>query len=90
MATKNNPDSAPCLPPLTLSRARRDEKTIFANIDDYEYRLEHALFVMDRQRCPLARADGALYNQMCDAVADYIADNGLAADYDFDVEQIVF
>ena len=86
---KIKPNSAPCLPPLTLTRAKQDEKTIFANIEDYEYRLERALVVMDRQRCPLSRADGELYNQMCDAVADYIIDNDLAEEYDFDVEQIV-
>ena len=85
-----SPSSRPCLPPLTLTRAKQDEKTIFANVDDYEYRVQRAMVTMDKMRCPLSHADNALYEEMRDAIDDYIADNDLAEDYDFDPEDIIF
>lgn len=85
-----NPNSTPCLPPLTLYRAKQDEKTIFANVEDYEYRVQRAMVKIDRMRCPLSQADGELYNEMVEAIEDYIADNDLAEDYDFDPEDIIF
>ena len=85
-----NPNSTPCLPPLTLYRAKQDEKTIFSNIEDYEHRIEKAMVTMDRMRCPLRYADNALYEEMRDAVDDYITDNDLNKDYDFDIDDIIF
>ena len=85
-----NPNSTPCLPPLTLYRAKQDEKTIFANVEDYEYRVQRAMVKIDRMRCPLSQADGELYNEMVEAIEDYIADNDLNEDYDFDPEDIIF
>lgn len=85
-----NPNSTPCLPPLTLYRAKQEEKTIFANVEDYEYRVQRAMVKIDRMRCPLSQADGELYNEMVEAIEDYIADNDLAEDYDFDPEDIIF
>lgn len=85
-----NPNSTTFLPPLTLYRAKQDEKTIFANVEDYEYRVQRAMVKIDRMRCPLSQADGELYNEMVEAIEDYIADNDLAEDYDFDPEDIIF
>jgi len=85
-----NPNSTPCLPPLTLYRAKQEEKTIFANVEDYEYRVQRAMVKIDRMRCPLSQADGELYNEMVEAIEDYIAENDLAEDYDFDPEDIIF
>lgn len=85
-----NPNSTPCLPLLTLYRAKQEEKTIFANVEDYEYRVQRAMVKIDRMRCPLSQADGELYNEMVEAIEDYIADNDLAEDYDFDPEDIIF
>ena len=85
-----NPNSTPCLPPLTLYRAKQEEKTIFANVEDYEYRVQRAMVKIDRMRCPLSQADGELYNEMVEAIENYIADNDLAEDYDFDPEDIIF
>ena len=85
-----SPSSHPCLPPLTLYRAKQDEKTIFANVDDYEHRVQRAMVTMDRMRCPLSHADNALYDEMRDAIDEYIMDNNLAEDYDFAIDDIIF
>ena len=85
-----NPNSTPCLPPLTLYRAKQEEKTIFANVEDDESRVQRAMVKIDRMRCPLSPAAGELYNEMVEAIEDYIADNDLNEDYDFDPEDIIF
>lgn len=85
-----NPNSTPCLPPLTLYRAKQDEKIIFANIEDYEHRLQRALSVIGRMRCPLSQADGELYDEMNEAINEYIEENELSDEIDFDVEDIIF
>ena len=82
--------SSPCLPPLTLYRAKQDEKNIFANIEDYEHRLQKALTIIGRMRCPLSHADSELYDEMNEAIQEYIYENDLSLEIDFDVEDIIF
>lgn len=46
-------------------------------VEDYEIRLNHAWDVMDKWRCPLSYADERLFNDMLDAICDYVSDNDL-------------
>lgn len=62
---------------------------ISENVEDYEYRVQHAMTIMDRNRCPLCYADLQLCNEIQDAVDDYCFDNDLDAD-DLFLEDLIF
>ncbi len=60
-------------------------------IENYEARVQLALDIIGRNRCPLYLADSRLYSQMADAVQEYIADNELDIDPDeIDIEDLMF
>ena len=78
---------------LTLERAKELEDEIFANIEDYHYRVERAMVKMDRMRCSLAHADSELYNEMLDALEEFKEEHELSEDDKnggFDPEDIIF
>ena len=52
------------------------------NIWNFEERVQMALTKIDHWRCPLSQADGTLYNDIQNAIAD------CGADYEIDVEEI--
>lgn len=52
------------------------------NIWNFEERVQMALAKIDHWRCPLSQADGALYDDIQNAIAD------CATDYEIEVEEI--
>lgn len=63
-----------------------------ANIEDYELRVQLALNVMDRMRCPLWMADERLDNEIRDCIEEWCDDNEVSIDFfdDIDTEEIIF
>lgn len=63
-----------------------------ANIEDYELRVQLALGVMERMRCPLNMADAGLYDEMYDCACEWAEDNDYSVDLidGIDVEDILF
>ena len=60
---------------------------IIANVDDFDSRYEHALFIIDQHRCPLQVADCSLYQEISDNMDDWCDDNGCDAE-GYDIEEI--
>jgi hypothetical protein len=61
-----------------------------ANIEDYELRVQVALGLIDRMRCPLSQADPSLYDQMEQYASEWAEENDVELDEDFDVEDILW
>ena len=78
---------------LTLERAKELEDEIFANIEDYHYRVEKAMVKMDRMRCSLAHADSELHSEMQNALEEFMEEHELSEDEKsggFTSEDIIF
>ena len=66
---------------------------IIDNVDDFEPRYQHALFVVGRDRCPLRMADLCLYAEISDMIEEWCSqenwlnDNDYCSD-DFDIGDI--
>lgn len=62
------------------------------NIEDYELRVQVALGIIDRMRCPLYMADASLYDRMYDLAQEWCDDHEISVDFfdDIDVEDILF
>lgn len=63
-----------------------------ANIEDYELRVQVALGLIDRMRCPLSQADPSLYDQMEQYASEWAEENGYSVDFieGIDVEEILW
>ena len=65
------------------------------NIEDYDVRVQLALGIMDRMRCPLSMADASLYDQIEQYAEEWAEENGYSVDeWDddsrIDVEEILW
>lgn len=62
------------------------------NIEDYEIRVQRALDVIGRNRCPLYMADSALYDEILECAQEWCDDNEISVDFfeDIDAEEILF
>ena len=62
------------------------------NIEDYDLRVQVALGLMDRMRCPLSMADASLYDQIEQYAGEWAEENGYALDFfeGIDVDEILF
>ena len=65
---------------------------VAANVEDYEARLQVALGVMDRMRCPLRMADPNLYWDIENCVSEWADSHDFSVDYleGIDVEEILW
>ena len=63
-----------------------------AQIEDYELRVQIALGLMDRMRCPLRMADASLYDEMERCACEWAEDNDYSVDFieGIDVEEILW
>lgn len=59
------------------------------SVEDYEYRVQHALNVMSRNRCPLYMADNELYSEMWEVADIYCEENDIDRDA-VDIEEVLF
>ena len=60
-------------------------------VPDYELRVQLALSIIGRDRTSLQHADRSLYNEMYDAVEEFINDHGLSVSPDdIDLEDLMF
>lgn len=50
---------------------------VISNVDDFERRYDMALDKIDHYRCSLSFADSNLYDEICDAIAEWRNDNDL-------------
>lgn len=60
-----------------------------ANIEDWEPRVQIALGIIERNRCPLSMADASLYGQIRDCIDEWCEDNDMDGE-DFDEEDVLF
>lgn len=63
---------------------------VLENVKDFESRYDHALGVMDRERCPLYHADCSLNDDIYEAMCEWCNDNydSYPEDFDYDIEEI--
>lgn len=61
-----------------------------ANIEDYEPRVQVAIGLIDRMRCPLSQADPSLYDSMQSCAEEWAEENDVELDEDFDVEDVLW
>lgn len=61
-----------------------------ANIEDYEPRVQVAIGLIDRMRCPLSQADPSLYDSMQSCTEEWAEENDVELDEDFDVEDVLW
>lgn len=60
---------------------------VIDNIEDFDDRYGRALYIMDRNRCPIYYADQKLYTEIIDCVDDWCNDNEDNSDL-YDIEEI--
>lgn len=62
---------------------------VIENVDDFESRYDHALGVIDSERCPLYYADCSLYDDIYNAMCEWCNERDFyPEDYDYDIEEI--
>ena len=61
-----------------------------ANIEDYELRVQVAIGLIDRMRCPLSQADPSLCDSMQSCAEEWAEENDVELDEDFDVEDVLW
>lgn len=63
---------------------------VVSNVDDFERRYDMALDKIDHYRCSLSFADSNLYDEICDAIAEWRNDNDLPENDDIyeEIEEI--
>ena len=60
-------------------------------VEDFDIRVSLALKTIDRQRCSLDYADGALYGECYDRIEEWCEENGIDTEEEYiDVEEIIF
>lgn len=60
------------------------------DIADYELRVQVAIGLMDRMRCPLSQADPSLCDSMQSCAEEWAEENEVELDEDFDVEDVLW
>lgn len=60
-----------------------------ANIEDWEPRVQIALGIIERNRCPLSMADASLYGQIRDCIDEWCESNDMNGE-DFEEEDVLF
>lgn len=58
-------------------------------IEDFDVRVNLALYTMNMKRCPLEYADSKLYDECYDKIEEWYKENGIEPEY-IDVEEIIF
>ena len=63
---------------------------VIDNVDDFEPRYQHALLIIECDRCPLSMADYPLFADIHSAMADWAIDNNVTDEEfdEFDIEEI--
>lgn len=63
---------------------------VVSNVDDFERRYDMALDKIDHYRCSLSFADSNLYDEICNAIAEWRNDNDLPENDDIyeEIEEI--
>ena len=63
---------------------------VIDNVEDFELRYQHALGIIETKRCSLWYADGMLYDDIYDAMCNWMQDeyDCIPEDFDFDIEEI--
>ena len=59
----------------TKAIVKEIEALCHKNIEEYEPRVQHALNVMDRMRCPLSMADPSLADEIDEQMDEWMADH---------------
>ena len=63
---------------------------VIDNVENFGSRYQHALSIIDSDRCPLRMADNRLFGDIHSAMADWALDTNLTDDEldEFDIEEI--
>ena len=59
------------------------------NVEFFEERLQLALNMMERMRCPLSFADERLYDEIQCAIEEWCDDNEVSLEFDEDWDEII-
>ena len=63
---------------------------VIDTVEDFDARYAHAWDIIGLNRCPLRMADESLYNDIYDAMCEWMQDeyDCIPEDFDFDIEEI--
>lgn len=63
---------------------------VIDNVEDFEFRYDHALYLIGRDRCPLRMADYHLFADIRSAMVYWAIDHNLSDEEfdEFDIEEI--
>ena len=75
-----------------INKIKENREDIFETIEDFDLRVMCAINEMAHYKCSLRRANIGLYNDLYDAVNDWLEDNGYERDIldDEEIEEIIF
>lgn len=57
-------------------------------VEDFDIRVEVALNIMDRMRCPFGYADSELFDECYDRIEEWCEENGIGVEC-IDIEEII-
>lgn len=74
---------------MTKERIDKIGNYLRETVEDFDVRVNLALWTMGRKRCPFGYADSELCDECYDRIEEWCEENGIDVEY-IDVEEIIF